>query len=37
MVKMIALPYLKNVILKKSKNRTKLMMIIEDVAKITQS
>lgn len=34
---MIALPYLKNVILKKSKNRTKLMMIIEDVAKITQS
>lgn len=36
-IKMITIPYLKNVILRNSKNKAKLLAIIEEVSKIKQS
>jgi len=36
-IKMIAIPYLKNVILQKGKSKVKLLSIIEEISKIQQS
>jgi hypothetical protein len=35
-IKMITIPYLKNVILQKSKNKIRLLNIIEEISKINQ-
>lgn len=36
-IKMITIPYLKNVILRNSKNKVRLLNIIEEISKIKQS
>jgi hypothetical protein len=36
-IKMIAIPYLKNVILKNSQNRGKILIIIDQISKIPQN
>jgi|688.fasta_scaffold2439938_1 hypothetical protein len=36
-VKLIALPYLKNVLLKNGKNRLRLLSVIDEISKMAQS